>query len=163
MFGILEFIRFLGEQKSYRPLATEVAEKRHTRKYRKETSLTVAQNPIDVTLVPESTQIVPGIENQLHVFATDPLGAPYAEAAVEVTIDSSKALQATTDAYGHASVSWTPTAVVAQTLQVAVTTADGLSISLPFDFSAHAGDEHVIVRTDKSVYEVGEFPSPHSV
>lgn len=123
---------------------------------KKETTLVVAQSPIDLTMVPESTTVVPGIENRLHVFATDPLGAPYTDAAVKVTIGSSTELEATTDTYGHASLSWTPVSSSQQTFEVAVTTAEGLTASLPFNFSAQAGTEHVIVRTDKSVYEVGE-------
>ena len=51
----------------------------------KELAVTVAQNPVRLSLVPEATTLVPGVENRLHLFATDPLGAPLRDAEVEIS------------------------------------------------------------------------------
>ena len=63
----------------------------------KELALTVAEHPVRLSLVPEATTLVPGVENRLHLFATDPLGAPLRDADVAVDAGGST-LSAKTDA-----------------------------------------------------------------
>jgi len=119
----------------------------------KETAVTVAQSAIQLSLVPEATQVVPGLENRFHLFATDPLGAPIPDAEVELT--GGAELSARTDKYGHAELSW-QVENGARTVTVALTTEGGESAQASFDFAAQSGGEHVLVRTDKSLYQLGE-------
>lgn len=122
----------------------------------KEAALTIAQDAVRLTVVPESTTIVPGLPNRLDVFATDPLGAPIANAPVSLVIGAST-LTATTDAYGHAEVTFTPDASADTFSAVAtVTPTSGSPVTRQLTFGAQPGDEHVIVRSDKSVYNVGD-------
>lgn len=122
----------------------------------KEKALTIAASALDVSVVPEATTVVPGVENRIHVYVTDPLGAPIENARVTAQVDGEK-LDATTSAYGHAEILWTPPAGSAQTtFDVTVTPESGGKTSQSFTFGAQSGQEHVIVRTDQSVYEIGD-------
>jgi len=75
----------------------------------KEAAIIVAQNPLVLALVPESTELIPELENRLHLFASDPLGAPVADAEVEFVSSSNNTLSSQTDAFGHCELLWTPT------------------------------------------------------
>jgi uncharacterized protein YfaS (alpha-2-macroglobulin family) len=121
---------------------------------KKEKALTVAPDAVRITLIPEATQVVPGVENRLHLFVTDPLGAPVAAAKLGVS-GSLPTQTAQTDAYGHVELHWTPSSSSAH-VDVTLTTAAGNQIVKAFDFTSQTGGEHVLVRTDKSVYRLGE-------
>ncbi|HVW28074.1 MAG TPA: MG2 domain-containing protein [Polyangiaceae bacterium] len=120
----------------------------------KDTTVTVAQNAASLTVVPESTTLVAGLENRLQIFALDPLGAPVANAKVKLGIGTTS-LDLQTDAFGHAEARVTPDADTT-TVTAALTPPGGTTISRTFTFGEQAGQEHVIVRTDKSVYDVGD-------
>ncbi|MFO0572046.1 MAG: MG2 domain-containing protein [Polyangiaceae bacterium] len=122
---------------------------------KKDTPVVVAQSAVNLVLVPEATALVPGLENRLSLFVTDPLGAPIAGAAAEVQAGS-KTLNATTDAWGYAEVQWTPGASDGTSIGVKVTPDQGAAVQKTFSFTQQAGSEHVLVRTDKSVYAVGD-------
>jgi len=126
-------------------------------KVTKSAPLTVAQHGASLALVPEATDLVAGIENRLMLFLSDPLGAPIANAAVALTAPSGEKLGATTDSFGQAELGWTPAASSGDTSFAAqVTTETGEQIAQSFVFKPQPGAAHVIVRTDKSVYETGE-------
>jgi len=124
----------------------------------KSTLLTVSAQGVVLSIVPESTDLVPGIENRLLVFATDPLGAPLANTAVNLNLPNQSTLQATTDAYGQAELSWTPdlSGTTNAPLQATAALPDGTTASSTFTFGQQSGVGHLIVRTDKSVYNVGD-------
>jgi hypothetical protein len=122
---------------------------------KKDTALVVAQDAVHVAIVPEATALVPGIENRLELFVTDPLGAPIAGAEAVVTAGG-KTFEASSDEFGHAEVAWTPGQNDPPSVEVKVTPAGGKPITQSFSFTAQAGGEHVLVRTDKSVYALGE-------
>ena len=44
----------------------------------KDTLVTVAPSDLHIVLVPESTAVVPGVDNEMMLFVTDPLGGPLA-------------------------------------------------------------------------------------
>jgi alpha-2-macroglobulin-like protein len=115
--------------------------------------VTLAQNAVDLSVVPEAGQLVPGVDNVLLIFASDPQGAPLAETKV-VLSDGQTELNAETDEYGQAEVTWKPTD--AATLSATATPPDGTPVSQSFAFSLQTGSEHVIVRTDRSVYKIGD-------
>lgn len=118
------------------------------------TLVRVAQHPIELSLVPEGTTLVLGIPNRVNAFVTDPLGAPLAGATIALHTQD-ETLSATANAYGHAVFEWVPsdgdTSVFADVSHGSVELDE-----LRFDFTAQEGTTHVLVRTDKSVYDVGE-------
>ncbi|MEI9935614.1 MAG: MG2 domain-containing protein [Pseudomonadota bacterium] len=123
----------------------------------KNVPVTVAQQGASLALVPEATDLVAGIENRLMLFLSDPLGAPIANATVALSAPSGEKLGATTDAFGQAELGWTPTATAnPASFSAQVTTQNGEQIAQTFTFKPQLGAAHVIVRTDKSVYETGE-------
>src|SRR5690606_14930419 len=116
----------------------------------------VAQGSARLTVVPEGTELVPDVENELWLFATDPLGSPVANVDVELTTPNGEVLEARTDAHGQAEVVYTPSDGDTGAFQARFTTPDGETLTQAFAFPRRAGGEHVIVRTDKAVYETGD-------
>jgi hypothetical protein len=121
-----------------------------------EKQLTVSQSGVDIALVPESTALVPGVENQLDLFAADPLGAPLLGAPVSLALPDGTSLAGQTDGYGHARFAWTPVDGVVPTLSATVTPAGSAAATAQFTFNTQQGSSHVVVRTDRAVYAVGE-------
>lgn len=120
--------------------------------------VTVAQNAVDISLVPEATNVVPGIENHFDLFVTDPTGGPTAQAAAELTLGGSQVLYGTTDNFGWASFTWTPPSTTGDSVPVTakVTPSGAAPVSESFTFGIQQGSEHVVVRTDKAVYQTGD-------
>jgi hypothetical protein len=120
--------------------------------------VTVSAQGMTLSLVPESTDLVPGIENKLLLFATDPLGAPLSGAAATVSAPDGSVLKATTDDYGQAEIGWTPDTATKSpaAFQAKVALPTGKSATTSFSFGAQSGSDHLVVRTDKSVYQVGD-------
>jgi alpha-2-macroglobulin-like protein len=120
--------------------------------------VTVSAQGMNLSLVPESTDLVPGIANKLLLFASDPLGAPLAGATATVSAPDGSTLKATTDDYGQAEIGWTPDGATKSpaAFQATVALSSGKSASANFSFGAQSGSDHLVVRTDKSVYQVGD-------
>lgn len=128
-------------------------------KVEKSSLVTVSAQGANVALVPESGALVPGIENQLLLFATDPLGSPLANADVALKAGDGASLTATTDEYGQASLAYTPPtgADAKNSAFSAVVTLDGgRTVASTFNFASQAGADHLLLRTDKSVYQLGD-------
>ncbi len=124
----------------------------------KDLLVTVSQNGLDIVLVPEATSIVPDVDNELDLFVTDPGGGPIAAAPVTISFEKgSTPLVGSTDAYGQATFHWNPGQSCASgcALLAAVTSAGSVA-SKSFSFGAQQGSAHVLVRTDKAVYSVGD-------
>ncbi|MBM4361862.1 MAG: alpha-2-macroglobulin, partial [Deltaproteobacteria bacterium] len=122
----------------------------------RETALTVASAPARVTVVPESTSFVPGIPNRLRVFATDPLGAPVPGAAVSVQVQG-QTLEAVTDAFGQAVVTFTPAAGQGySTLDVTLVPEGGAPVSQQVSFDEQQGESHLLLRSERATYDVGD-------
>lgn len=123
----------------------------------KETLVTVSDSGLDVALVPEATQLVPEVENRLDLFLTDPLGAPFNGVGAVVSFPDGTSVDVTTDEWGYAPVLWTPPAgTVSGSVTVRTTPPGGSEVTKSFEFDLQAGDEHVVVRTDKAIYETGD-------
>jgi uncharacterized protein YfaS (alpha-2-macroglobulin family) len=123
----------------------------------KDIAVVVSSSGLQIALVPESTGIVPGVDNDMLLFVDDPLGAPVANAAVQVHTPDGTASMLNTDAFGQADFHWTATAD-------ASTTMFGVNVSLPgappasqeFTFQTQSGKQHLVVRTDKALYQLGD-------
>jgi uncharacterized protein YfaS (alpha-2-macroglobulin family) len=120
----------------------------------KELALTVADQAVRLSLVPESSALVPGLENRLHLFASDPLGGPVVGAAVSVLPQGGEEVSGETDAFGHLGLAFTPDDT--NTTVTVNLEDDGDRVSQTFSFGQQEGDEHVLVRTDKAIYALGE-------
>ncbi|HKP63848.1 MAG TPA: MG2 domain-containing protein [Polyangiales bacterium] len=120
----------------------------------KDTPVTVAAAGTRIALVPEASQLVVGLENRFHVFATDPLGTPVTDAELWISA-TNPPLTARTDAFGHAELRW-KVENQSSPITVQLTTREGEKASGNFTFTAQTGLEHVLVRTDKSLYSLGE-------
>lgn len=123
-------------------------------KVEKNVSVVVTQDGARVLVVPEATALVPGVSNRLFAFVLDPVGAPLAGAQVELSSGAGTPVVATTDAFGQAVVDITPTSG-SQNVVARVTLADGSKLSQTFSFAPQPGSEHVLVRSDQAVYDVG--------
>jgi hypothetical protein len=123
--------------------------------------LAVASRPVELALVPEAGELTPGVENQLSLFASDPTGAPLADATLSVSLPDQDPIEVTTDEHGQASVVWTPPAGLSgsTTASVSLTDNNGASFTEQSTFDVQGGAEHVLIRTDQAVYEVGDTVS----
>jgi A-macroglobulin complement component/alpha-2-macroglobulin family protein/MG2 domain-containing protein/A-macroglobulin receptor len=115
--------------------------------------ITVAADPVRVVLVPESGQLIAGVENQLDLFVSDPVGAPLVGVTARAQLGGSPQ-SITTDAFGQARFVWQPGAVDAQ-VDVDVDVG-GRTLTRNFSFSTQEGAQHLLVRTDRAVYDVGD-------
>lgn len=120
-----------------------------------EKTVSIVSRPLRIAIVPENTVLVPGLPNQVDVFVTDPTGAPTLDAAVVVT-NGDAHVDARTDGYGHIGFEWTVAEAKNAGFLVNVTGKDGNTVEETFSLGAQAGAAHVLVRTDKAVYAVGE-------
>ncbi|MBI5534388.1 MAG: alpha-2-macroglobulin [Deltaproteobacteria bacterium] len=125
---------------------------------KKESVLVVSKDGLDLVLVPEATGIVPDIDNAMDLFASDPTGGPVIGASVSVAVPAGGPLLATTDEYGHATLQWNPgsTCTSGCQLTATVTPQNASAVGKTFSFGGQAGLEHVVVRTDKAIYGLGD-------
>ncbi len=123
-------------------------------KVSKEAALVVAQNPLNVLLIPESGSLVAGVENVVYVFVEDPSGAPV---AAEVTVKGlgDTAVKTSTDASGVGQFAYTPDAAGIN-LEVVVSDASGQTVTQSFAMTPGESGEAVLVRSDQALYRVGE-------
>ena len=118
--------------------------------------IVVSASALKVVAVPEAGVLVPGTENLVHLFVTDPLGAPLSGASVAIEGSWLPDQTLTTDSFGHAGLIATPADVSAETaLKLTITT--GSTTATRFvQFSQQIGSDHVLVRTDKAIYDLGD-------
>ncbi|WP_437594305.1 MG2 domain-containing protein [Sorangium sp. So ce1000] len=116
----------------------------------------VAADAASIVLVPEARELVPGVPNTLLLFVTDPLGAPLPNTDAVITAPDGTQLTARTDAFGQARVSFTPPSATADGAFEVEATVGERAVTRKFSFATQTGGEHLIVRTDRAVYETGE-------
>ncbi len=114
----------------------------------------VARAPLEVTVVPESGQIVPGLVNTLRVRSTDAAGQPVA-AEHTLTVDGERIAFATgADGLGAVDV-----LVDGSALAVTIESVDGAGNAISQDLRFAAGDASdgaLRVRTAQALYRVGD-------
>ncbi|MBI5489522.1 MAG: hypothetical protein HY905_19470 [Deltaproteobacteria bacterium] len=121
-----------------------------------ERPVTVARGGVGVTLIPERPVLVPGVANVMFLLTADPTGTPLASTC-NVTAGGGTPIPVQTDERGFASFEVTPAAGVALSIVVDAGDGHGGSVTQYFSFSADGtGNDTVLLRTDKSLYEVGE-------
>ena len=115
---------------------------------------TIAAEPLNIVVIPESGTIVPDVENIFYIAANYPDGTP-AEVSLEVKITGTPLFSFPTDASGIGEMQFTPKK---STLIMSVTAKDrsGNSVSKKFQFDSDQQAEHLLLRTDKALYTVGD-------
>lgn len=114
----------------------------------------VAAAPLMVYVVPESGKLVPNLENRLHVLVAYPDGSPAKGATVVTSLDEAR--NYTTDELGIVTVTCTPDARAVFGLSVKARDTQGRSVEKQVNLESKAGLEQIILRTDKTLYNVGE-------
>jgi len=119
----------------------------------KELGVTVSQDSFNVVIIPESGNIVPGIENIFHVFAEDPAGSPL---SIKVHVGAgSKTFAVQTDDTGLGTFTYAPEEPTL-TVEVAAKDDQGNEVARTFEFEAGVSGEAVLVRPDQAIYKVGD-------
>ena len=122
-----------------------------------ETTRPVVKTALLPQVVPESGDVVPGVENLFYLLTTDPRGTPIATTSA-VTIGDD-AVEVTSDERGIGTFSATPQADTTLSISVTSTDADGNVGSREFSFVPGESGAYVLLRTDSSVYQVGDLVS----
>ena len=116
----------------------------------------VAAEPLKVSLVPESGELVPGLPNQIHVVSADPTGRPLS-AVVQVSAAGQLPVSVNTDARGLGSFSLTPAAdSESLSLHVHATSALGSETERDIVLAAGQGHSTVLLRVDQRLAQVGD-------
>ena len=117
----------------------------------------VAADPLDVVVVPESGDVVPGVENIFYVFVSDPTGSSVG-ADAELTVEGGALVSAaaiTIPAAGPAKVVLMPESTTV-TLDVHAEDGWGNAASKSFAFAVGDTGAAILLRTDQAIYAVGD-------
>ena len=113
----------------------------------------VVENAILLAMVPESGSLVPGVANQFYLMATDPFGRPL---DVDCTVTAGGVdTDLSTGGWGLTIFEHTPAEESIQ-IRAKCDGDNGDSVQDNFDFAAETNREYVLVRTDSSLYKVGD-------
>jgi 5-hydroxyisourate hydrolase-like protein (transthyretin family) len=112
-------------------------------------SLSVAQNELEITAIPEAGGLVPGVENILYVLTSYPDGRP---AACRIVVDG-KAYQG--DAQGVCDVKIVPNSADQQ-FEIQASDQAGRNRKITFRPENHGEVPALLLRTDKAIYQAGE-------
>ena len=112
-------------------------------------SLSVAQNELNLTAIPEAGGFVPGVDNLLYVLAAYPDGRP---AVCSVTVDGAVH---STDAQGVCAVTVRPPSAGWQ-YEILAVDAAGRSRQIKFAAAADTNGPALLLRTDQAIYQAGQ-------
>ncbi|MFG0284782.1 MAG: alpha-2-macroglobulin family protein [Phycisphaerales bacterium JB039] len=115
------------------------------------TTTVISSQPLRITMVPESGRLVPGIENEIFVFATLPDGTP-AQARISV---EGLGRDLDTGELGVTSFMLTPAGEDAS-LAVRATDSSGRTVNTSVDLGVDTSAQAFILRTDATSYDAGE-------
>ncbi|MGA1870860.1 MAG: MG2 domain-containing protein [bacterium] len=115
--------------------------------------LTVSKEPIHVHIIPESGEIVEGVENILYIITTDPLGQGLA--TTNLISFEGEIFDMNTDNQGLGTIKVTPSQGSRLLFHIA-SQADGMSSVTEINLAEHIGEAKILLRTDKAVYTVGQ-------
>ena len=121
-------------------------------------NLTVTASPIILAAIPESGELIPGLENKVYIVTTYADATP---AACKVTWQNppdGRKITVETDEAGFGEVTLTPKeeGVVKMSLTAKDVKGNTSRASLDLKTKDRKDDDSVLLRTDKSLYRVGE-------
>jgi hypothetical protein len=118
-----------------------------------QTTRPVVQSGVLPQVVPESGDVVPNVENVFYLLTTDPLGNPAAAESI-VTINGE---EQTVSASENGIATFVTTPVDTDTITISVTSTVGENTgSRTFTFTPGENGSYVLLRTDRSVVQVGD-------
>jgi len=120
--------------------------------------ITVSDSPLLITAIPEGGTLVPNLENQVFILTSYPDGTP-AQSEVTVRSAANWDQRATTDEGGIAIVPIKGKAGK-DTLQIEVTDQEGNQASSKVELEAREGEDQILLRTERAVYQTGERIQP---
>lgn len=116
--------------------------------------ITVSDSPLLITAIPECGTLVPNLENQVFILTSYPDGTP-AKADLMVRSSVNGDQHASTDDGGIAII-----AIKAKegkdALQIEARDQEGDRASSQVELEARAGEEQILLRTERAVYRAGE-------
>lgn len=118
-------------------------------------SLPIASDAIVIHAIAESGQLIPGVENRIYLLTVYPNLAP-ARTACAITMGGQAVGSVETDASGIAVITMTPAGSSDIVLSVKAKDANGHTAEKAFTFTLNRASESILVRTDRSLYSVGE-------
>lgn len=119
-------------------------------------SVPVVSNALQITIVPESPKLMPGLRNRFYVAVASPDGTPVPAARLTVASNVDQdGFTVTTDGLGVASYELLATPEL-RTTTVRATARDGREVSLQRPLGTSRGDDGILLRTDRSLVKVGE-------
>ncbi|MGC2298314.1 MAG: MG2 domain-containing protein, partial [Acidobacteriaceae bacterium] len=116
--------------------------------------ITVSQSPLLVMAVPESGQLVPGIENQVYLLTSGPDGSPV-PAQLNVHAAGMAATKVASDQSGVAVIQLKPSGET-ETLRVDADDHRGNRTSTTLQLESRSGQDQVLLRTNRAVYKPGD-------
>jgi A-macroglobulin TED domain/Alpha-2-macroglobulin family/Carboxypeptidase regulatory-like domain/A-macroglobulin receptor binding domain/MG2 domain len=116
--------------------------------------ITVTRSPLLILAVPESGQLVPGIENQVYVLTSYPDGSP-AQTDLRVRGEGMPDTKTSAGADGIAVVQLKPTGDH-ETLRIDADDRHGNRASASLPLESRAGDDQLLLRAGRAVYKPGE-------
>ena len=121
-------------------------------------SLVVAKDALNLVAIPESGELVPGLENAVYLFASDPLGQP---ADVSFSVDLGEASgenKPDVHVIGAGIGKFVVTPAAGETLSFTASASDetGTHVSESFSFDPGKSSDGLLLTTDRALYRVGE-------
>ncbi|PIE19245.1 MAG: hypothetical protein CSA66_02640 [Proteobacteria bacterium] len=116
-----------------------------------ELPVVVAKSPVDIVAVPESGGVVPGLDNLVYLFVTDPLNRPL-DAALTVTVAGA---EVAVENVGTGIARFGATPEDALSFHVVAETISETAEER-FELTPGAADGGLLLRTERSLYRVGE-------
>ena len=113
----------------------------------------VEKDPIRITIVPESGELIPNVKNRIYIMTAYPDGKP-AKTKLEVETAFGKE-DMETDDIGIASFYLTPTDTT-YTISIAAVDEKGMKGELKKDFKLEEKEDCILLRMDRALYKVGE-------
>src|SRR5258706_6278020 len=116
--------------------------------------ITVSESAFLITAIPEGGTLIPGLENQVFLLASYPDGSPVdADLRVRSNVESEQSVR--TDEGGVAVINLrTPQG--GETLQIEGKDNEGETVSAKVPLQLRAGDDQVLLRSDRAVYRSGD-------
>lgn len=116
--------------------------------------ITVSESAFLITAVPEGGTLAPNLENQVYLLASYPDGSAV-QADLVVRGNGGSQQRVSTDDGGVAIIQMRATSA-AENLRIEAKDKDGETVSTTVPLQSRAGDDQVLLRTDRAVYRMGD-------
>jgi len=118
-------------------------------------TLPVAQEPLLIDAVSESSELKFGLENIIYILTSTPDGAP-AETELVVVDGAGERTELTTGRFGLAELTYEPKEDGAQVLQITARDAGGNQADRTVVLFSTAAAQALLLRPERAAYRVGE-------